>query len=91
MVSVLALYSNNLSSIRAEVYNFSVQIVVKKNKNMQKDAAVGPFLFLKKLGKSSLNARVTFERSCVSLSQRRHDTSFLFNSILMQSVDKEKV
>ena len=47
VVSMFAFCSDDPSSNPAEVYNFSVQIVVKKNKNKQKDAAVGPFLFLK--------------------------------------------
>ena len=44
MVSVFAFYSQNLSSNPAEVYNFSVKIIVDKNENKQKDAVVGPFL-----------------------------------------------
>ena len=41
---LLASYSNDLSSIPAEVYNFSVKIVVEKNENKQKEAGDGPFL-----------------------------------------------
>ena len=41
MVSVLAFYSNDLSSNLAEGYNFSVDIVVEKNENKQKEAVIG--------------------------------------------------
>ena len=43
VVSMLAFYSNDPSSIPAEVYNFFCKIVVEKNKNKQKEAGVGPF------------------------------------------------
>ena len=33
VVSVLAFYSDDLSSNPAEVYNFSVQLLLKKNEN----------------------------------------------------------
>ena len=36
VVSVLAFYSDDPSSNPAEVYNFSVKIVIEKNKNKQK-------------------------------------------------------
>ena len=42
MVSVLAFYSNDLSSNLAEGYNFSVDIVVEKNENKQKEAVISP-------------------------------------------------
>ena len=48
MVSVLAFYSDDPSSIPAEVYNFFCKIVVEKNENKQKEAGVGPFFFKKK-------------------------------------------
>ena len=44
MVSVLAFYSDDPSSIPAEVYNFFCKIVVEKNENKQKEAGIGPFL-----------------------------------------------
>ena len=44
VVSVLAFYSDDPSSIPAEVYNFFCKIVVEKNENKQKEAGVGPFL-----------------------------------------------
>ena len=47
VVSVLAFYSDDPSSIPAEVYNFFCKIVVEKNENKQKEAGVGP-IFLKK-------------------------------------------
>ena len=50
MVSMLAFYSDDPSSIPAEVYNFFCKIVVEKNKNKQKEAGVGP-IFLKKTKK----------------------------------------
>ena len=43
MVSVLAFYSDNLSSNLAEVYNFSVKLYLKRTK-INKEAGVGPFL-----------------------------------------------
>ena len=48
MVSVLAFYSDDLSSDPAEVYYFSVKLnsKIQKNENKQKEAGVG--LFLKK-------------------------------------------
>ena len=48
MVSVLAFYSDDPSSIPAEVYNFFCKIVVEKNENKQKEAGVGP-IFKKKI------------------------------------------
>ena len=48
MVSVLAFYSDNPSSIPAEIYNFFCRIVVERNENKQKGAGVGPFLNKKK-------------------------------------------
>ena len=44
VVSVLAFYSDDPSSIPAEVYNFFCKIVVEKNENKQKEAGVGPIL-----------------------------------------------
>ena len=43
MVSVLAFYSDDPSSIPAEVYNFFCKNIVEKNENKQKEAGVGPF------------------------------------------------
>ena len=48
MVSVLAFYSDDPSSIPAEVYNFFCKIVVENNENKQKEAGVGP-IFKKKI------------------------------------------
>ena len=45
VVSVLAFYSDDPSSIPAEVYNFFCKIVVEKNENRQKEAGVGPIFF----------------------------------------------
>ena len=42
VVRVLAFYSDDPSSIPAEVYNFFCKIVVEKNENKQKEAGVGP-------------------------------------------------
>ena len=50
MVSVLAFYSDDPSSIPAEVYNFFCKIVVEKNENKQKEAGVGP-IFKKTISK----------------------------------------
>ena len=47
VVSVLAFYSDDPSSIPAEVYNFFCKIVVEKDENKQKEAGVGP-IFKKK-------------------------------------------
>ena len=44
VVSVLAFFSDNQSSIPAEVYKFFCKIVVEKTENKQKEAGVGPFL-----------------------------------------------
>ena len=49
MVSVLAFYSDDPSSIPAEVYNFFCKNIVEKNENKQKEAGVGPLL-KKKIG-----------------------------------------
>ena len=46
VVSMLALYSDDPSSNPAEVYNFSVKIVIEKNENKQKEAGVGPFFLI---------------------------------------------
>ena len=43
VVSVLAFFSDNQSSIPAEVYKFFCKIVVEKTENKQKEAGVGPF------------------------------------------------
>ena len=43
MVSVLAFYSDNPSSNPAEVYNFSVKLLLKRTKINKKEAGVGPF------------------------------------------------
>ena len=40
VVSVLAFYSDDPSSIPAEVYNFFCKIVVENNENKQKEAGV---------------------------------------------------
>ena len=44
VVSVLAFYSDNPSSNPAEVYNFSVKLLLKRTKLNKKEAGVGPFL-----------------------------------------------
>ena len=51
VVSMLAFYSDNLSSNPAEAFSFTVQFVFEKNENKQKDVGVGP---LKKVN-SNLN------------------------------------
>ena len=43
MVSVLALWSDGLSSYPAEAYSFSVKFVFEKNENKEKEAQVGKF------------------------------------------------
>ena len=43
VVSVLAFYSDDPSSNPAEVYSFSVQFVLEKNENKQREAVVGTF------------------------------------------------
>ena len=43
VVSVLAFYSDDLSSHPADTYSFSVQVVFEKNQNKHKEAVVGPF------------------------------------------------
>ena len=43
VVSVLAFYSDDPSSIPAEVYNFSVKLLLKRTKINKKEAGVGPF------------------------------------------------
>ena len=43
VVSVLAFYSDDLSSNPAEVYNFSVKLLLKRTKINKKEAGVGPF------------------------------------------------
>ena len=45
MVSVLAFYSDNPSSNPAEVYNFSVKLLLKRTKINKKEAGVGPFFY----------------------------------------------
>ena len=47
VVSELTYYSDNPSQNPAEVYNFSEKWLLKKNKNYQKEAGVGPF-FIKR-------------------------------------------
>ena len=49
VVSVLAFYSDDPSSNPAEVYNFSVKLLLKRTKINKKEAGVGPF-FKKKNG-----------------------------------------
>ena len=44
VVSELAFYSDNPSSNPAEVYNFSVKLLLKRTKINKKEAGVGPFL-----------------------------------------------
>ena len=44
VVSVLAFYSDDPSSNPAEVYNFSVKLLLKRMKINGKEAGVGPFL-----------------------------------------------
>ena len=41
VVSVIAFYSDNPSSNPTEAYSFSVQFVLEKNENKQKEAGVG--------------------------------------------------
>ena len=41
MVSVLAFYSDDLSSNSTVAYNFSAQLEFEKNANKQKEAGVG--------------------------------------------------
>ena len=43
MVSGLAFYSDNPSSNPAEVYIFSVKLLLKRTKINRKEAGVGPF------------------------------------------------
>ena len=43
MVSVLAFYSDDPSLNPAEVYNFSVKLLLKRTKINKKEAGVGPF------------------------------------------------
>ena len=57
VVSVLAFYSNNPSSIPAEVYIFFCKIVVEKNENKQKEAGVGPIFFKKRRNTLNLSTR----------------------------------
>ena len=42
VVSVLAFYSVNLSSNPAEVYIFSVKLLLKRTKRKKKEAGIGP-------------------------------------------------
>ena len=51
VVSVLAFYSDDPSSNPAEVYNFSVKLLLKRTK-IKKEAGVGPFFLKKKTIKS---------------------------------------
>ena len=44
VVSVLAFSSDDPSSNPAEVYNFSVKLLLKRTKLNKKEAGVGPFL-----------------------------------------------
>ena len=44
VVSLLALYSDNLSSNPGEAYNIYVHFVSENNENTEKEAGVGPFL-----------------------------------------------
>ena len=44
MVSMLAFYSDNLSSNPADAYSFSVEFVFEKNENKQKEAGDGTFI-----------------------------------------------
>ena len=43
VVSVLAFYSDDPSSNPAEIYNFSVKLLLKRTKINKKEAGVGPF------------------------------------------------
>ena len=54
MVCEHTLYSDNLISNPDKVFNFSVNNVVLKNGNKQKEAVVGPFL------KHPLSTNITF-------------------------------
>ena len=46
---MLAFYSDDPSSNPAEVYNFSVKLLLKRMKINKKEAGVGPFFNKKKL------------------------------------------
>ena len=48
MVSVLTFYSNNPCSNPTEALSVSLNFVFEKNENKQKEAWVGPFIFLTK-------------------------------------------
>ena len=43
MISVLTFYCDDPSSNPTDVYSFYVMFVFEKNKNKQREAAVGPF------------------------------------------------
>ena len=45
VVSVLASFSDDPSSIPAEIYNFSVNLRLKSTKINKKEAGVGPLIF----------------------------------------------
>ena len=50
MVRVLTFYSNNPCSNPTEALSVSLNFVFEKNENKQKEAWVGPFIFLKSIG-----------------------------------------
>ena len=69
MVSVLTFYSDDPSSNPAEVYNFSVKLLLKRTKINKKEAGVGPF-FLKKKGKNTVSEckntkNVNYKGNCI--------------------------
>ena len=67
VVSVLAFYSDDPSSNPAEVYNFSVKLLLKRTKINKKEAVVGPF---KK--KSSRQAHWPFDHHDGPVVSRQH-------------------
>ena len=63
MVSVLAFYSDDPSSNPAEVYNFSVKLLLKRTKINRKEAGVGPFKKKLALNKSTNSTNMPFDKS----------------------------
>ena len=59
MVSVLAFYSDDPSSNPAEVYNFSVKLLLIRTKINKKEAGVGPFFKKHKYRTHQLHSYVT--------------------------------
>ena len=69
MVSVLAFYSDDPSSIPAEVYNFFCKNIVEKNENKQKEAGVGPFLKKNKKNKHHLGTALELVTNSSNLNE----------------------